>query len=106
QALRCVRGIEVDEDAVSLEVMRATCLGGPGHYLGSDQTLSLMQTDYVYPSLADRFSPKEWEERGKPDLIERAIARKLEILAERAPARFDPVTDAAIRATFPIHLPF
>ena len=38
QALRCVKGIDVTEDSVSLEVIRKTCLTGPGHYLGSDQT--------------------------------------------------------------------
>src|SRR6056297_933695 len=105
QAMRCVRGIEVDEDSVSLEVIRATCIGGPGHYLGSDQTLHLMQRDYVYPTLADRSSPKEWVEMGQPDLLAKAIARKNAILGERAPARFDPVADAAIRSSFAIHLP-
>ncbi|GHF53253.1 trimethylamine methyltransferase family protein [Seohaeicola zhoushanensis] len=105
QALRCVRGIEVDEDSLSVETIRATCLGGPGHFLGSDQTLARMQTDYIYPHLADRTSPKEWDEKGKPDLIEKATARKEQILRERARARFDPVTDAAIRAAFRIHLP-
>ncbi|MDU8913092.1 trimethylamine methyltransferase family protein [Aestuariicoccus sp. MJ-SS9] len=105
QALRCVRGIDVDEDALSLETMRATCLGGPGHYLGSDQTLSRMQTDYVYPSLGDRSSPKEWEEKGRPDLIARATTRKEEILSHRAAARFDAASDRAIRDRFPIHLP-
>ena len=58
QALRCVRGIEVDEDTLSLDTMRAVCLGGPGHYLGTDQTLARMQTDYAYPALGDRTSPK------------------------------------------------
>jgi trimethylamine--corrinoid protein Co-methyltransferase len=105
QALRCVRGIEVDEDSVSLETIRATCIGGPGHFLGSDQTLGRMQTDYIYPALADRTSPKEWDERGKPDLLQNAIRRKEEILADRATARFDPQTDAMIRARFNIHLP-
>ncbi|MCA0871297.1 trimethylamine methyltransferase family protein [Seohaeicola saemankumensis] len=105
QALRCVRGIEVDEDSLSLEVMRATCLGGPAHYLGSDQTLERMQRDYVYPALADRTSPKEWEERGKPDLVDQARARKEAILSQRPAARFDAATDAAIRARFSIHLP-
>jgi trimethylamine--corrinoid protein Co-methyltransferase len=64
-----------------------------------------MQTDYIYPALADRTSPKEWDERGKPDLIQQAIAKKERILADRSAARFDPVTDAAIRARFNIHLP-
>jgi trimethylamine--corrinoid protein Co-methyltransferase len=105
QALRCVRGIEVTEDSVSLEVIRATCLGGPGHYLGTDQTLSLMQTEYVYPALADRTSPKEWLEQDRPNLLARAIARKEEILATRSDARFPPVIDQAIRDRFKIYLP-
>ncbi|WP_102107782.1 trimethylamine methyltransferase family protein [Oceaniglobus roseus] len=105
QALRCVRGIEVDDDTLSLEVMRATCLGGPGHYLGSDQTLARMQTDYIYPALGDRTSPKEWEERQRPDLLKNATRRKAELLAMPVRARFDPPTDARIRAQFRIHLP-
>ncbi|GGH17767.1 trimethylamine---corrinoid protein Co-methyltransferase [Cribrihabitans marinus] len=105
QALRCVRGIEVSDDTLALEQMRQVCLGGSGHYLGTEQTLGRMQSDHVYPALGDRSSPKEWQERGRPDLIERATARKVEILAERASARFDPITDAAIRSRFAIHLP-
>ena len=102
QVLRCVRGIEVNEDDVSLTAMREVCLGGPGHYLGNPQTLALMQTDYVYPAVADRLSPKEWAEVGKPDLIARARARKERILASAEPL-VDAATDRAIRAAFRIH---
>jgi trimethylamine--corrinoid protein Co-methyltransferase len=102
QVLRCVRGIEVTEDAVSLEVIRETCLGGPGHYLGSAQTLKLMQTDYVYPAVADRMSPKEWNEVGRPDLLDRAVARKRKLLEEWRPV-VDPATDRAVREAFRIH---
>ncbi|MGO4914693.1 trimethylamine methyltransferase family protein [Pseudogemmobacter sp. W21_MBD1_M6] len=104
QAQRCVRGIEVNDDTTSLDVMRATCLGGPGHYLGTDQTLSMMQTEYIYPALGDRTSPKEWVEKGKPDLLRNATARKEKILAEPAAAAFAPDLDAEIRARFPIRL--
>ena len=104
QAMRCVRGIEVTEDSTSVEVIRETCLSGPGHYLGSDQTLSLMQTEYIYPEIGDRTSPKEWEELGKPDLIKKAIARKEEILSQPSAARFLPEIDVAIRQRFKIHL--
>ena len=65
QAQRCVRGIEVTDESVSIEAMKQVCLGGPGHYLGSEQTLHLMQRDYVYPRLADRLSPKEWAGSGQ-----------------------------------------
>lgn len=102
QVLRCVRGIAVEEDDVSLDAMREVCLGGAGHYLGNAQTLALMQTDYVYPAVADRLSPKEWAEVGKPDLIARARARKERILASAEPL-VDAATDRAIRAAFRIH---
>ncbi|QAX29621.1 trimethylamine methyltransferase family protein [Leisingera sp. NJS204] len=105
QAQRCVRGIEVNDETLALDQMRATCMGGPGHYLGTDQTLSRMQVDYVYPDLGDRTSPKEWVELEKPDLIQKAIAKKEKILSQRASARFDAATDMAIRETFNIYLP-
>lgn len=105
QALRCVRGIEVTDETIGLDTMRQTCIGGPGHYLGTDQTLALMQTEYIYPDIADRSSPKEWAEKDRPDLIEQAIAKKDRILAETSAARFDPMKDAEIRKRFNIHLP-
>ncbi|MEL7212931.1 MAG: trimethylamine methyltransferase family protein [Pseudomonadota bacterium] len=105
QALRCVRGIEVNDDTLSLESMRTTCIGGPGHYLGTEQTLRLMQTEYIYPATADRSSPKEWEEMGRPDLLEKATAKMNEILAQGSRARLAPDLDLAIRERFTIHLP-
>ncbi len=102
QALRCVRGIDVTEDALSLDVMKQVCLGGPGHYLGSDQTLKLMQTEYIYPAVANRMSPKEWGEANKPMLLDAARARTADILA-KAPCQIDPATDLAVRSRFNIH---
>ena len=103
QAMRCVRGIEVTEDSVSLDVIKRTCLEGPGHFLGSDQTLSLMQTEYIYPSLADRSSPKEWVELGKPNLVQKAIEKKENIL-NNATKKIDPTIDKKLRSAFNIHL--
>ena len=104
QALRCVRGIEVDDDTIGLETMRATCMGGPGHYLGSEHTLKRMQSDYVYPTLADRSSPKEWEERQKPDLITAARLQKERTIADRSHAALPAELDQDIRARFNILL--
>ena len=102
--MRCVRGIEVTEETLGYQTMHDVCIGGPGHYLGSDQTLGLMETEYVYPLSADRTSPKEWVEKDKPDLIETAIARKEAILGEPSRAAFPAEVDAAIRKRFNIHL--
>lgn len=102
QVMRLVRGIDVTPDSTAIEAMKEVCLGGPGHYLGSSQTLGLMQTEYVYPKVGNRMSPKEWAEAGKPQLLDRAIARKNEILS-KAGSQIDPAVDAAIRARFNIH---
>jgi trimethylamine--corrinoid protein Co-methyltransferase len=102
QAQRCVRGIDVTEDALSLDVMKAVCLdGGPGHYLGSDQTLALMQTEYIYPEIGNRLTPKDWVEAGKPDLIE-AARRRMDSILQSAPCQVPAEVDRAIRARFPI----
>ena len=102
QVQRCIRGIDVTEDSVSIETMRQVCLEGPGHYLGHSQTLELMQTEYVYPEIADRSSPKEWVELGRPDLVKKATERKNRILSE-AELLIDPAVDASIRAKYGIY---
>jgi trimethylamine---corrinoid protein Co-methyltransferase len=63
-----------------------------------------MQSEYVYPLTADRTSPKEWVELGRPDLIARATRRKHEILARSRAPLIDAATDARVRAAFKIHV--
>jgi Trimethylamine:corrinoid methyltransferase len=54
---RTIRGIEVNEESIAVETIRDVCLNGPGHYLGSDQTLKRMQTEYVYPVVGTGAAP-------------------------------------------------
>ncbi|MBX3578498.1 MAG: trimethylamine methyltransferase family protein [Rhizobiaceae bacterium] len=104
--LRAVRGIEVTDESLSVATISDVCLNGPGHYLGNEQTLKLMQTEYFYPAVGDRFSPKEWNEKGKPDILQRAIAEKKKVLASRFPRHVPKAIDDRLRARFPnIHLP-
>lgn len=105
QCLRCVRGIEVTDDNLNIDMIKAACLDGPGHYLSAPQTLGMMQTEYFYPNLSDRTSPKEWVEKDKPNLLENAIRRKNEILAFPGKAALPRELDAQIRKNFPIRLP-
>ncbi len=102
QTMRLVRGIDVTPDSTSIQAMKEVCLGGPGHYLGSDQTLKLMQTEYIYPNVGNRMSPKEWNEAGKPLLLDTAIRRKNDILA-KAGCQVDAEIDHAIRAKYNIY---
>lgn len=100
QCLRCVRGVEVNESTLGVDVMKDVCMGGPGHYLGHDQTIGLMQTEYVYPAIGDRSSPKEWEELGKPNLVEVATKYKDEILASFSPTHIPESLDERIRSNY------
>ena len=102
---RNVRGIEVTDETLSVEVIADVCLEGPGHFLGNPQTLDLMQKEYIYPLLGNRMSPKEWNEAGKPEIVERATAKKKEILATYFPEYIPREIDEAIRAKHDIKLP-
>ncbi len=104
QCLRCVRGIEVNDETLSFDAIRNVCLDGPGHYLGHAQTLSLMQRDYLYPDVADRTSPKEWLEIDRPDLVLEARKRKDAMLAGPLSSHIPDAVDAELRARFPIRL--
>jgi trimethylamine--corrinoid protein Co-methyltransferase len=102
---RTIKGIDVSDESMSLETIRKVCIEGPGHYLGSDQTLQLMQREYIYPTVGDRTSPNEWVEQGRPSVVDRA-SRKLEsILATHYPSHIPESVDAAIRERLPIRLP-
>ncbi len=104
-ALRITRGMEVNQETLGFEVLKDVCLGNKGHYLGAGQTLEVMQTEYIYPDFGDRLSPNEWTEQGKPVLLEKAVARKNEILSNYFPTHISDEVDRQIREQFPIHLP-
>lgn len=103
-ALRITRGIEVNDATLSFENLKDVCLGGVGHYLGSDKTLEVMQSEYIYPDFSDRNSPTVWEDSGKPVMLEKAQARRDEILAEHFPKHISDEVDNKIREQFPIAL--
>jgi trimethylamine--corrinoid protein Co-methyltransferase len=103
--LRSVRGIEITDESLSLEAMRDVCVDGPNHFLGHDQTLGLMQKEYIYPEIADRLSPKEWAEQGSSNILERAQQRLKEVMRKHYPEYIATDLDDRIRAEFPIRLP-
>lgn len=101
---RALRGIEVTEETLSVEVI-AEVAGGQGHYFSHPQTLTMMETEYVYPAIADRESPEKWQEQGGHDIRVRARERVRALLASHYPAYIDAAADEAIRVRLPIRLP-
>lgn len=103
-AMRMARGVAVNPDTLAFDVLKDVCLGNKGHYLGADQTLSVMQTEYIYPDFYNRQSPNEWKEAGNPDPLQLAIARRDEILSTYFPGHISDEVDQDIRKEFPIFL--
>ena len=102
--LRTLRGIEVSEETLAVEAIREV-VEGPGHFLGHAQTLAGMTRDYLYPAIADRASPADWEEAGAQDIRQRAIVRTKEILARHYPRHVSDAEDRWIRQREDIRLP-
>ena len=102
--LRGVRGLEVNDETLAADVIE-TVVTGEGHYLGHQQTLARMKSDYYYPEVADRQSPNDWKDAGSLDIRERARNRAREVLQSHFPSHLSPELDARIRAGFDILLP-
>lgn len=98
---RALRGVEVNEDNLGFDAICQSVLGD-GHFLGGAQTLSAMERDYFYPDLADRDTPKAWEDKGAPDVWSVARDKARAILAEHKPNYLSADQDRAIRALLPI----
>ncbi|RLC98744.1 MAG: trimethylamine methyltransferase [Chloroflexi bacterium] len=98
-AMRAVRGIEVNDDTLALEVIDR--VGPGGHYLMDEHTMRYMRTEYYYPSAVfDRQGREMWEKAGATDAWTRAKEVARRILAEHRPEPLDPATDAWIRERF------
>ena len=102
--MRVVRGIEVNEETLSYRAIK-DAVEGEGHFLRDPQTLSLMKTEYLYPSLADRSTQEEWQNEGSPDIRQRAEKKAREILNSHYPVYIDEKIDKKVRDNFPIEIP-
>jgi trimethylamine--corrinoid protein Co-methyltransferase len=101
---RSLSEIEVSQETLSNGAIAEIALG-EGHFLGHPQTLARMQSDFLYPSLADRRSPEAWEAEGAKDIREVARQRAKDILATHFPGHLTGETDRTLRAAFDIRLP-
>ena len=64
-----------------------------------------METEYLYPDVADRSTPDQWKEDGSMDVRERAANKLREIMRSNYPEYIDPKVDEEIRERYPILLP-
>jgi len=86
------------------EVIR-NAIFGDGHFLGSDQALSVMQSEYIYPQVGDRLNPNDWEDAGSLDAKARAQEIVKQALATHLPTHIYHEIDSKIRQNFDIKIP-
>ncbi len=101
--LRLLRGVEVSDETLSYDVIEST-VHGVGHYLGQEQTLKIMQTEYLYPEVGDRRTANDWQQGGKETVYDLAHEQVKKLLANYYPEYITPEADARIREKFPIKL--
>ncbi len=100
---RIARGIDINDDTLSVAVIKDSVLGD-GHYLGHEQTLNLMESEYEYPRMSDRASADDWQKAGSADMLDRATIQAQKLLESHFPQYIDPKIDEQIRQRYPIKL--
>ena len=104
-SMRMTKGFRDDsEESLCFETIKDVCLNDKAHYLGSEQTINVMQSEYIYPDFSDRESPNDWADMGKPVILEKAIQQKKEILSIYFPNHISDDVDQQLREKFNIKL--
>ena len=101
--LRTLNGIEVSDETLAMTDINQV-VHGDGHFLGQAQTLNRMNSDFLYPEIADRRTIDEWEEAGSVDIRQVARERTRDILKSHKPQHLSQDTDQRLRSEFDIRL--
>ena len=102
--LRSLSEIEVNETTLAIPIIDQV-VHGEGHFLGQPETLKRMQSDFLYPGIADRRTIDEWQESGARDIRDVAMEKTGEILGSYFPTHIPRDIDQQLRARFNIQLP-
>jgi trimethylamine--corrinoid protein Co-methyltransferase len=81
--LRLVRGFEVNDDTLALDVIRKVGLGG--HYLAEKHTLNRFMKEHWMPKISDRRAYDLWKREGEKGIHDVAREKANEILATHKP---------------------
>jgi trimethylamine--corrinoid protein Co-methyltransferase len=84
---RALRGIEVNESSMALEVIRS--VGPDGNYLMQEHTQKNFRSEHFIPRLADREKRDVWEQGGRRDMTVRAREEAKKILSKHKPKEID-----------------
>jgi trimethylamine--corrinoid protein Co-methyltransferase len=77
---RTVLGFEVTPETLAFEVMQR--VGPGGNFLTDEHTLRHARSEFWIPRLSDRDNYITWQRKGRRTMLERAAARRDQILRE------------------------
>jgi len=80
---RIAQGIEVDDDTLSIDVIRR--VGPGGNFLAERHTLDYLRKEHFIPELTDRRSYEAWLKDGAKDIVKKAKERIKIILEKHQP---------------------
>jgi trimethylamine--corrinoid protein Co-methyltransferase len=89
---RYMRGVELDDESMALDVIQQ--VGPGGHYIGAEHTYHHFRENWI-PRLFDRLSFSDWRTSGEPTLGDRAREHVRRLLDEHQPA---PLPEGISRA--------
>ncbi|NNE22558.1 MAG: trimethylamine methyltransferase [Rhizobiales bacterium] len=101
--LRSASQVDVSDATLAVDTI-AEVVRGEGHFLGQPETYQRMKSDFLYPAIADRRTPDEWEADGSKDIRQTARDKAREILGTHFPDHIGPEMQAVLRAQFQIKL--
>ena len=101
--LRSLSEIEVNDATLAMPSID-NVVHGDGHFLGQSETLNRMQSDFLYPDVADRLTIAEWQNAGARDIRDIAIEKTREILRQHYPRHVSSDIDKVLRTQFDIRL--
>lgn len=100
---KVLKGIEVDEEHLALEVIDT--VGPGGNFMTTSHTMAHMRTEYYNGNgVTDRKSREKWEQEGSLDIRQRARDMAKKLIAAPKPSYISDELDQAIRKKFNILL--
>jgi trimethylamine--corrinoid protein Co-methyltransferase len=101
--LSSLRPLQINEETLSAKSIDKV-VHTEGHFLGEKETMARMKSDFLYPVIADRRPPAEWEQDGRKEIRQVALVRTKEILDTHFPNHIDQNIDQSLRTNFDIRL--
>ncbi|MCF7888785.1 MAG: trimethylamine methyltransferase family protein, partial [Victivallales bacterium] len=97
--MRAVKGIEVNEKSLAVDVINR--VGPGGNYLFDPHVTDYMETEFFYNRVSDRKAYGSWYSEGALDTRQRALERAKKLLETHKPLPIDKTVENEIIKTIP-----